>query len=187
MTKSFPGEFEQMVLLAVLQLDDEGYAIGIRRQLEERAGRAVSRGALYRTLDRLESKGFVEWEMEEAPPDRGGHPRRRFAVTKAGIESLKTSRAALFNLWDGLDGVLGNLRALGERRTVQRVGLILLTLVMVTVLFGALYRPVRCRHSDRRVRASRRPRPRQASRRPRWWRHPPQLQVHPQRPGRLWS
>jgi DNA-binding PadR family transcriptional regulator len=106
MGKSFLGEFEQMVLLAVLQLDDRGYALGIRNELERRAGRAVSRGALYRTLDRLEEKSLVEWSLEEETPARGGHPRRRFQVTAAGIEALRNSREALFALWEGLDAVL---------------------------------------------------------------------------------
>jgi PadR family transcriptional regulator PadR len=110
MSKGFPGEFEQMVLLAVLQLDDDGYALGVRRELEQRASRPVSRGALYRTLDRLEGKGLLSWELEDESPNRGGHPRRRFRVTEAGVEALKTSRRALFNLWDGLDGVLEDQR-----------------------------------------------------------------------------
>ena len=105
--KTYAGEFEQMVLLAVMQLEEHGYALSIRRQIEERASRPVSRGALYRTLDRLEDKGFLEWSLEEETPERGGHPRRRFRVTENGVEMLRTSRAALFNLWDGLDAVLG--------------------------------------------------------------------------------
>jgi len=107
MGKGYLGEFEQMVLLAVLQLDGDGYALPIRRELYERADRSVSRGALYRTLDRLESKGFLEWSLEEDAPDRGGHPRRCFHVTPEGINALRTSRSTLMNLWDGLDGVLG--------------------------------------------------------------------------------
>ena len=108
--KSFLGEFEQMVLLAVLQLDDQGYALGIRRELEERAGRSVSRGALYRTLDRLEDKSLIAWSLEDETPERGGHPRRRFRVTDEGVEALRASREALFSLWEGLDARLGGER-----------------------------------------------------------------------------
>jgi DNA-binding PadR family transcriptional regulator len=107
MTTAFPGEFEQMVLLAILQLEDEGFALAILRELDRRAGRRVSRGALYKTLERLEEKGLVEWEVEDATPDRGGHPRRRFSVTHEGVAALQTSRDALFRLWHGLEGVLG--------------------------------------------------------------------------------
>jgi DNA-binding PadR family transcriptional regulator len=62
---------------------------------------------LYKTLERLEVKGFVEWEVEEATPDRGGHPRRLFTVTREGVAALRDSRDALFSLWKGLDTVLG--------------------------------------------------------------------------------
>ena len=107
MSTVFLGEFEQMVLLATLQLGDEAYALSVIRELDRRVGRRVSRGALYKTLERLEEKGFVEWQVEEATPDRGGHPRRLFRVTGHGIAALRVSRDALIRLWEGLDGVLG--------------------------------------------------------------------------------
>lgn len=103
----FPGELEQMVLLAVLRLGEEAYALGVLKELDRETGRRVSRGSLYKTLDRMEAKGLVEWRTEDATPDRGGHPRRLFTVTPAGIELLKTSRDALFRLWNGLDPILG--------------------------------------------------------------------------------
>lgn len=111
MTGASLGEFEQLVLLAILQLGDEGFALSVLRELDDRAGRRVSRGALYKTLERLEDKRLVEWEVEEATPGRGGHPRRRFYVTKRGIAALKTARDALFSLWTGLDAVLGRPKA----------------------------------------------------------------------------
>ena len=107
MAPIYPGEFEQMVLLAILQLEGNAYALSVLRELDKSAGRRVSRGALYKTLERLEDKGFVEWEVEETTPGRGGHPRRRFQVTPAGVSALQTSRDALYRLWQGLDGVLG--------------------------------------------------------------------------------
>jgi len=106
MGRDFPSEFEQMVLLAVLRLRDESYALAIIRELDSEAGRTVSRGALYKTLERMEGKGWVTWSTESTTPDRGGHPRRMFGVTPVGLEVLRASREALFNLWDGLDGVL---------------------------------------------------------------------------------
>ena len=105
MTVRFLGEFEQMVLLAVLQLKAEASAVGILEELDERAGRAVSRGALYKTLERLEQKGLLEWTTEGSP-QRGGPPRRLFAVTSRGIAALQESRQALNRLWEGLDSVL---------------------------------------------------------------------------------
>ena len=105
-TPVFLGEFEQLVLLTLLQLGNQAYALPLRDRLNDIAGRAVSRGALYRTLDRLEAKGFLEWELEEAVPGRGGHPRRRFTVTEAGLEVLRASRSTLLGLWNGVEEVL---------------------------------------------------------------------------------
>jgi len=101
------GEFEQLVLLALLHLGHQGHAIELRTRLCEIAGRNVSRGALYRTLDRLEEKGWVTWEKESEAPDRGGHVRRRFSVTERGIAVLRASRQTLQGLWQGLEEALG--------------------------------------------------------------------------------
>ena len=104
---NYPGEFVQMVLLAVLRLGEGAFALAVLRELDKQTGRRVSRGSLYKTLDRMEVKGLVRWQTEEATPERGGHPRRLFNVTPQGVEMLKTSRDALFRLWNGLDPVLG--------------------------------------------------------------------------------
>jgi PadR family transcriptional regulator PadR len=101
------GEFEQLVLLAILQLEQEGFALAILHELDRRAGRRVSRGALYKTLERLEEKRYVDWQVEAATPGRGGHPRRRFTVTREGVAALQRARDALFRFWQGLEGVLG--------------------------------------------------------------------------------
>jgi len=106
MTSRFLGEFEQMVLLAVLQLRSEAFAVGILEELDRRVGRSVSRGALYKTLERLETKGLLTWGTEEGSPERGGHPRRLFAVSPRGIAALQEARQALTRLWEGLDSVL---------------------------------------------------------------------------------
>jgi len=108
MTPSYIGEFEQMVLLGILQQGQAAHAIDVRKELERSAGRSVSRGALYRTFDRLEAKGYIDWELEDGSPapERGGHPMRKFRVTDAGLEALRVSRSALLKLWRGLDAVL---------------------------------------------------------------------------------
>jgi DNA-binding PadR family transcriptional regulator len=100
------GEFEQLVLLAVLQLAEEATGSAISRELEEKADRRVSRGALYSSLDRLESKGYLTWKVEGSTPERGGHPSRLFSVTEPGLEALREHQRALRNLARGLDGVL---------------------------------------------------------------------------------
>ncbi len=103
----FLGEFEQLVLLTLLGLGDEAYALPALNELSRVAGRPVSRGALYRTLDRLSEKNFVRWVVEEKVAGRGGHPRRRFTVTPPGVAALRASRDALLNLWAGVEKVLG--------------------------------------------------------------------------------
>lgn len=104
------AELEQMVLLAIIQSADEAYAPNIRTVLEERAGRSVSRGALYRTFDRMAAKGLLKWEVEESNPipERGGAPMRRFRVTPEGRRALRLSREALLSLWDGIEPELEN-------------------------------------------------------------------------------
>ena len=100
---NYLGEFEQMVLLAILQKGDKAYGVEVRREIEESAGRRVTRGAFYTTLDRLESKGYLTWAERPVEGWRGGIPQRHFEVTEAGREKLEQSRAALERLWRGLD------------------------------------------------------------------------------------
>ena len=109
MTPRYLGEFEQMVLLAILQLKDEAFALSVLGELDRRVGRSVSRGSLYKTLERLETKGYLEWAAEEGPPERGGHPRRLFTVTAQGAAALRDSREAFRKLWEGLDEVVEDL------------------------------------------------------------------------------
>jgi DNA-binding PadR family transcriptional regulator len=97
------GEFEQLVLLAVLRLGDEAYAVTIRRAIEEAAARTVSRGALYTTLERLEAKGLLSSRMGEPIADRGGRARRYHKVTAAGLRALRAAREAVSRLAAGLD------------------------------------------------------------------------------------
>lgn len=104
--KSFLGEFEQMVLLSILQKGDQAYGVEIRRELAESAGRTVTRGAFYTTLDRLESKDLLTWTTKSVKGWRGGHPQRHFTVTRKGIEQLRRSRDAFERLSRGLDDVL---------------------------------------------------------------------------------
>ena len=102
-----PGEFEQLVLLAILQLNSDAYGPNISAALEDKAGRRVSRGALYSSLDRLQQKSLVKWKIEAATSTRGGNPKRLFEVTPAGVKALRTARSAFARLSSGLEGVLG--------------------------------------------------------------------------------
>ena len=100
------GEFEQIVLLAILRLRGDAYAIPVRGEIEARTGRRVARGALYTALERLETKGCVRSRMSGPLAERGGRSRRYFTVTPAGLASLRASRASLLRLWQGLEGLL---------------------------------------------------------------------------------
>lgn len=90
MRKLFPGEFEQMVLLAILQPGERAYAVPIRRMIEQRAGRRAARG-----------------RMGEPTAERGGRSERFFIVTALGVRALRNSRDAMVWLWRGFDSVLG--------------------------------------------------------------------------------
>ena len=104
--EGFLGEFEQMLLLAAMRLEDDAYGVRLMEELESRVGRSVSRGSVYVTLDRLEEKGWIASELSRPRPERGGRPRRIVRVTPEGVAELRKSRAALLNLWDGLEEAL---------------------------------------------------------------------------------
>ena len=100
------GEFEQLVLLAILQCGDDPYTVPIRAVLEARASRRVARGALYTALDRLEGKGLVSSTLGEPLAVRGGRARRYFKVTRGGLAALRASHAAIAGLSRGLESLL---------------------------------------------------------------------------------
>ena len=97
------GEFEQIVLLAVLRLGEDAYGVPIRSEIERRTGRSLTVGALYRTLDRLEHKGFVSSWFSDPTPERGGRSKRYFKVRPIGLRTLRASRDALVAMWEGLE------------------------------------------------------------------------------------
>src|SRR5262245_3928715 len=106
------GGLEQMVLLGVLHLEttQEGaYTVGIRRELERRSGKRISRGALYTVLERLESKGYLASQFGSPTAERGGKRKRFYRVTPTGVKALKSSKDAMVRLWRGLESVLGKI------------------------------------------------------------------------------
>ena len=106
MRDNYLGEFEQIVLLAILRLKDDAYAVPVREEIEGRTSRSVARGALYTALDRLEAKHFLTSKMGEPLAERGGRSRRYYSVTPAGVSALRASRHALLQLWNGLESLL---------------------------------------------------------------------------------
>ena len=97
------GEFEQLVLLAVMRLEGDAYAVPIRQEIEERTSRSVARGALYVTLDRLEEKGYLKSWLADATAERGGRAKRYYEVKRAGVKALEHSWTALRSMWEGLE------------------------------------------------------------------------------------
>lgn len=100
------GELEQLVLLTILRLGADAYGLTIAQELEREAGRRLSRGALYTTLDRMEVKGLVRWKPEAGGSGRRGLPRRTYVVSARGVTALRTSQRVLHRLWSGLEDVL---------------------------------------------------------------------------------
>jgi len=106
-SKSSLGEFEKLVMLAVLRLGSEAYGATIIEDLEERTLRTVSAGAVYVSLRRLEKKELVRSHLGAPSPQRGGRPKRFFSVTREGIEALRRAREDWMAMARGLDEILG--------------------------------------------------------------------------------
>ncbi len=112
MTRNSPpvlGEFEQMVLLALLRLGPEAYGVTVCSEIERRGGRKVSVSAVHTTLERLEQKGLVKSRVGEPTPQRGGKRKRHYEVAALGIRSLQASYRSLRSMADGLEHLLGEL------------------------------------------------------------------------------
>ena len=103
MSRESLGEFEQLVLLAILRLEGDVYGVPIVDEIQRRTGRTVAPAAVYVTLRRLEQKGLLESWMSDSTPERGGKARRCVRVTRAGLESVREARQVLDRMWKGLD------------------------------------------------------------------------------------
>lgn len=100
--RSYLGEMELMVLLAIVRLGDGAYGVPISKELLLIAKREVSAGSIYAALERLESKGFVSSSLGESTPERGGRAKRYFCATASGLRAIKTTHKALTALWNGI-------------------------------------------------------------------------------------
>ena len=96
------GDLEELVLLAVRRLGNEAHGARIRRELKERAGRAVSVSTIYVTLMRLEEKGYARSWKGEPTAERGGKAKRHYEVAPAGVEALEQVRDVRDRMWDGV-------------------------------------------------------------------------------------
>lgn len=97
------GDFEQLVMLAVMRLDEDAYGTSIREELKTRAEREVSPGAIFTTLERLESRGLVTSRYGEPTPERGGRRKRFYKISAEGRKALARSLRAVRRLMQGLE------------------------------------------------------------------------------------
>jgi DNA-binding PadR family transcriptional regulator len=96
------GEFEQVVLLAILRLGESAYGVTIREEIRARTDRDPAPGALYTTLDRLEDKGFITSRLGDPTPQRGGRAKRFFQVTGVGVDAVAAAQRSYRRLLEGL-------------------------------------------------------------------------------------
>jgi len=96
------GEFEYLIIATAARLGEEAYGAAIRMEMEETTGRRCSLGALYTTLDRLETKGFLKTWMGEATPQRGGRAKRMVRVTAKGVQEAEAFYNAVTQVSSGL-------------------------------------------------------------------------------------
>ncbi len=99
------GEFEHLLLLALLRLGQDAYGVTIRDTLRERSGREVSFGAIYSTIRRLEAKGFVRSSVGDPTPVRGGRAKKLLAVTPRGRAAVRDAQRAFGRMADGVEGI----------------------------------------------------------------------------------
>ena len=104
MTKrtDFLGSLEQLILLALVRLGEDAYGVSVRMEIEKRTGRNLSVGAIYATLGRLETKGYVSSRTGEATAERGGRAKRHFRVEADGLRALRASQRATDSMSAGL-------------------------------------------------------------------------------------
>jgi PadR family transcriptional regulator PadR len=107
MSREALGNFELMVLLAILRVGDHAYGVPIAREIEGKSGREVLLGSVYAALDRLEVKGLVASDMGDPTPERGGRAKKYFRVTARGVREARETRRALVGLWRGLPQLQG--------------------------------------------------------------------------------
>jgi PadR family transcriptional regulator PadR len=100
--RTYLGEMELMVLLAVVRLGEDAYGVPISKELFILAGREVALGSIYAALGRLEQKAFVTSSLGDPTPERGGRAKRFFRATPTGLRALRITRTALINLWNGI-------------------------------------------------------------------------------------
>lgn len=106
---TYLGEFEELVLLALMRLGEDAYGVSIRQEIERRTGRDISIGSVYTTLDRLERKGYLRSRMGEPTAERGGRRKKHYALEPAGEQMLAGAWETRRSMTKGLEGKLRRL------------------------------------------------------------------------------
>jgi DNA-binding PadR family transcriptional regulator len=99
----YPGEFELLVLLAILRLGDDAYGVTIREELETETSRNITLGTVYKTLGRLQAKGYLETRIGPPTRQRGGRRKKLYSLTEVGREAAQRSLADLRRMMRGLE------------------------------------------------------------------------------------
>jgi PadR family transcriptional regulator, regulatory protein PadR len=102
-SRGYLGEFEHVVLLALLRLEDRAYGVTVRQEIQARTNREASIGAVYATLDRLQAKGYVKSFRGEPTAERGGRSKRFFRITASGVTAVNRTQEALQRMTEGLE------------------------------------------------------------------------------------
>jgi PadR family transcriptional regulator PadR len=105
--REYLGNFELIVMLALLRLGEDAYGVPISREIEDRTGREVALGSVYAALERLEDKGLVSSKLGEPTAARGGRAKRYFQLTTRGLREVREMQRTLKKLWQGLPQLEG--------------------------------------------------------------------------------
>lgn len=108
MKGTYLGEFQEIVLLTILLLEDNAYGVSIQEEINERLDRSISRGSLHTALSRLEAKGFLTSQMGEGSAVRGGRRKRFYSVTNQGKEALREAKKHRDDLWQAIPKISWN-------------------------------------------------------------------------------
>ncbi len=107
MSREALGNFELMVLLAILRVGEDAYGVPIGRELEESSGKDVLLGSVYAALERLEAKGLISSRIGDPTPERGGRAKKYFKLTAKGLRDVRDTQRTLVRLWRGLPELRG--------------------------------------------------------------------------------
>src|SRR5436190_24239696 len=110
------GQFEQLVLSAILALGDKAYGVTIHEKVEEISAKSISLGAVYVTLDRLEDKGFIMSWLSDPTPERGGRSKRHYQLQGLGERALQESLATAQRMFVAVQESLGGLAIPGRKK-----------------------------------------------------------------------